>query len=454
MKTTKYFQWLIAVAVAVTSLSVTSCKDQPDEYKVSDGTPSISFIRPVDVAAKDSIITAASLRSTICIVGSNLRSVTKLLFNDCPAVLNTSYITDNTLIVTIPNEIPGKVTNKMYLINRAGESVEYNFTVTIPAPVVSSMTNEWAAAGEEVTIIGDYFLDYADNPIVVKIGDMEISRDIISSITKNRITFTMPAGAPKEKITVTSVYGSTQSNFQYCDTRGMLFDFDTPCYTGTVLGNNGWHDRTITTDETALSGNFLVMGDTDMGDDGGWNDGNFAFEYWCGDWEEPQAYSQHPRIFDVADFTDFENKSLKFEMYIPKNNSWSAAPMQIFFGTVEQITLSAGTDIYGHTCAGANNTFFREQGKVSRGVYMPWKETEDKLYNTDDKWVTVTLPLSDFIYDFDGNKITSTLQSEADFGSFTIFIVKGGYDDKSVWPTGVACHPIIKIDNIRVIPNK
>ena len=196
------------------------------------------------------------------------------------------------------------------------------------------------------------------------------------------------------------------------------------------------------------------MGDTDMGDDGGWNDGNFAFEYWCGDWEEPQAYSQHPRIFDVADFTDFENKSLKFEMYIPKNNSWSAAPMQIFFGTVEQITLSAGTDIYGHTCAGANNTFFREQGKVSRGVYMPWKETEDKLYNTDDKWVTVTLPLSDFIYDFDGNKITSTLQSEADFGSFTIFIVKGGYDDKSVWPTGVACHPIIKIDNIRVIPNK
>jgi hypothetical protein len=41
-----------------------------------------------------------------------------------------------------------------------------------------------------------------------------------------------------------------------------------------------------------------------------------------------------------------------------------------------------------------------------------------------------------------------------DFSAFNIFIVKGAYNDASVLPMGVDCNPIIKIDNIRVVPNK
>ena len=159
---------------------------------------------------------------------------------------------------------------------------------------------------------------------------------------------------------------------------------------------------------------------------------------------------------DIADFTDFENLNLKFEINIPKDNAWSAAPMQIYFGSVTMVSNgNAGTkDIYGNTLGGANNTFFREQGKLSRALYMPWKDTEDLLYHTDGQWQTVTIPLTDFVYDWDGNKITSTLLSPADFGAFNIFIVRGGYNDKSVLPEGVECKPFIKIDNIRVVPNK
>ena len=111
-------------------------------------------------------------------------------------------------------------------------------------------------------------------------------------------------------------------------------------------------------------------------------------------------------------------------------------------------------DIYGHELAGCNNTFFRQQGTLPRALYMPWKDTEDLLYHTDGEWTTVTIPLTDFIYDFDGNKLSSGFLSTADFGSFNMFIVKGSYNDKSVLPTGVACNPVIKIDNIRVVPNK
>ena len=320
------------------------------------------------------------------------------------------------------------------------------------------MSNEWAFAGEEVTIIGDYFLDYEDFPLTVSIGDYTLPRSIIKSITKNRITFTMPADAPQEKVSVTSIYGKTEGAFKYRDTRGMLFDFDTPnAKTGVVLGNNGWHNRAIQADDTSLSGNYLVMGGgAAMGVDGGWNDGDFSFEYWPGDWQDPENYGTHPRMQDIADFTDFENLNLKFEMNIPKDYAWSAAPMQIFFGSVTMISNgNAGTkDIYGNVLGGCNNTFFHEQGKLSRALYMPWKDTEDLLYHTDGQWVTVTIPLTDFVYDWDGNKITSTLLSPADFGAFNMFIVRGGYNDKSALPEGVDCTPFIKIDNIRVVPNK
>ena len=441
----------------MTSLSVTSCKDQPDKYEIQGGTPTIYYIRPLDVNAKDSLMTEASMGTTICVIGDNLRSVVDVKFNDQTAVLNTSYMTDNALIVTVPKNIPNEVTDKIYFTNEGHETVSFDFHVVIPAPVVSSMSNEWAKAGEEVTIIGDYFLDYENSPLTVMFGeDYALPRENIISITRNNIKFTMPADAPHEQISVTSIFGTTDGSFKYMDNRGMLFDFDTPCSTGQVLGNHGWHARTIQSDDTSLSGNYLVMGDAAMGSDGAWNDGNFSFEYWPGNWRDPETYEDFPRMCDIADFSKADDLNLKFEMCIDEGRDWSAAPMQIFFGSTSLITNGAAgaTDIYGNKLGGANNTYFHEQGKLSRGVYMPWKDTDDKLYNTGGKWVTVTVPIKDFTWDWDGSSMSSTYLSANDFGAFCIFIVKGGYNDKSVFPMGIDCNPLIKIDNIRVVPNK
>lgn len=448
---------LFAVALAAVSAGFTSCEDEPDKYEVAGGTPTIDYVRPVDAASKDSLLTEASLNNTICIVGRNLRSVTKINFNDQAAVLNTSYMTDNTIIVTVPKNIPGKVTDKIYFITNNKDTLDYDFKTVVPAPTINGMSNEWAAPGEEVTIKGDYFLDYDDSHLTIKVGDNYTIPYEDLKISQNSIRFNMPEDMPKhEPITITTINGTTKAGFRYMDNRGMLFDFDTPWKEGgEVLGNNGWHNRTITSDGTSLSGNYMVLGETAMGSDGKWNDGNFSFEYWPGSWQDPETYSSRPRMQDLADFSDWKNMSLKFEMCIPKDNSWSAAPMQIYFGSVAQVSLgNAGVkDIYGNVLAGANNTFLKEQGKLARAIYMPWQNTEDKLYNTEGKWVTVTIPLANFIYDFDGNKGLS-YSGVNDFSAFNIFIVKGAYNDANVFPTGVDCNPIIKIDNIRVVPNK
>lgn len=448
---------LFAMALVAAGAGFTSCEDEPDKYEVAGGTPTIDYVRPVDAASKDSLLTAASLNNTICIVGRNLRSVTKINFNDQAAVLNTSYMTDNTIIVTVPKTIPNKVSDKIYFITSKQDTVAYDFKTVVPAPAINSMSNEWAAAGEEVTIKGDYFLDYDNSHLTIKVGDNYTIPYEDLKISQNNIRFNMPEDMPKhEPIYITTINGTTKAGFRYMDNRGMLFDFDTPWKEGgDVLGNNGWHSRTITSDATSLSGNYMVLGETAMGSDGGWNDGNFSFEYWPGSWQDPETYSSRPRMQDLADFSDWKNMSLKFEMCIPADNGWSAAPMQIYFGSVSQISNGAAgvKDIYGNEMAGANNTFFHEQGKLARALYMPWQNTEDKLYNTEGKWVTVTIPLADFVYDYDGNKGLS-YNGVNDFSAFNIFIVKGAYNDASVLPTGVDCNPIIKIDNIRVVPNK
>ena len=175
-------------------------RGRADKYEVTGGTPTIDYVRPVDAASKDSLLTAASLNNTICIVGRNLRSVTQINFNDQSAVLNTSYMTDNTIIVTVPKAIPNEVSDKIYFITSKQDTVAYDFKTIVPAPTINSMSNEWAAPGEEVTIKGDYFLDYDNSHLTIKVGDNYTIPYEDLKISQNSIRFNMPEDMPKHEL--------------------------------------------------------------------------------------------------------------------------------------------------------------------------------------------------------------------------------------------------------------
>lgn len=424
------------------ALGFNACEDEPDRFELTDGLPTIHYVRPIDVTVKDSLLTSAYMGNGICIVGDNLRSVYKLLFNDQEAVLNNSYITDHTLLVDVPNTIPGEVSNKIYFYNKNGDMVDYDFNVLVPGPSIASMSNEFARPGSQAVLYGDYFIDDPNVPLTVSIGDMPVTD--IKEINKGFIRFTVPEGAEEGEVSVKTVYGAATSVFHYRDSRGSLFNFDTDPHPA----NHGWHAQVIETDETALDGNFLRLGGVDvlMDADGGWNDGNFSFEYWPGDtWEGVENYPTGKRLTDFADFSDWENMALKFELYVPKANPWSAGSMQLIVGGVEKITGAAAgiTDIDGKTTAGANNTYFNND-ELPRGLYTPWVTTGS--FDTNDEWITVTVPYSNFIYGASGVPATGKLTA-SDFTSLTIFVWSGGNK-------GTECHPVIKIDNIRAVPVK
>ena len=235
------------------------------------------------------------------------------------------------------------------------------------------MSCEYAAPGSVATIYGSYFIDDPNVPLTITFPDGKTAEIKSINDSRNTVSFVVPECTTEGQVTVKSIYGSSKSSFRYLDSRGILFDFDHGnAVTGAVLGCHGWHNNlTITDAENPISGKYLILGNAKLDEDGSWDDGNFSFEYWPGNWQDPEDYQgDGVRLSDLADFSDYSNMSYKFEMYIPKSNPWSAGAMQFIVGGVDKISQgNAGVkDIYGNVLAGCNNTYFNND-ELPRGIY-------------------------------------------------------------------------------------
>lgn len=435
---TRYINWFFVAALAMMGCLMTACEDQPDKYEIADGVPTLKYVRSPLPEEADSLLVGAYLGNTVCLVGDNLRSIYELYFNDQKATLNTSYMTDHTVLVDIPKNIPEEVTNKIYMITKSGEKVDFDFSVMVPAPVVSSMSCEYAPAGSEAVLYGDYFVDDPNVPLTISMpGDITVEGEQITSITKTAVKFIVPVGAVQGNIRVKSIYGTGQSVFQYKDTRNILFDWDGN-YEGALAAGNSWSGDDEKKGQTISSvppidGNYLVLGPSTL---------------LGGQWETPNAYVmmywpyQHATqgcvpLYDLPQFKkmleeyELEDLAVKFEAYVPASNPWMAEGMQIQFTSLDEVSME-----------NQNNDYVYGEGKEPRGVWVPWEETGS--YDTGDQWVTVTLKMSEF------NKQLSGVVSETEFtkeklAGLSIFLRGGGVDGKE-------CEPIICIDNIRVVP--
>ena len=435
---TRYINWFFVAALAMMGCFMTACEDQPDKYEIADGVPALKYVRSPLPEEADSLLVGAYLGNTVCLVGDNLRSIYELYFNDQKATLNTSYMTDHTILVDIPKNIPEEVTNKIYMVTKSGAKVDFDFNVMVPAPVVSSMSCEYAPAGSEAVLYGDYFVDDPNVPLTISMpGDITVEGEQITSITKTAVKFIVPVGAVQGNIRVKSIYGTGQSVFQYKDTRNILFDWDGK-YEGALAAGNSWSGDDEKKGQTISSvppidGNYLVLGPSTL---------------LGGQWETPNAYvmmywpDQHATqgcvpLYDLPQFKkmleeyELEDLAVKFEAYVPASNPWMAEGMQIQFTSLDEVSME-----------NQNNDYVYGEGKEPRGVWVPWEETGS--YDTGNQWVTVTLKMSEF------NKQVSGVVSETEFtkeklAGLSIFLRGGGVDGKE-------CEPIICIDNIRVVP--
>ena len=441
MKSNKtYLKWFFAAAVVVMGFSITACEDEPDKYEVAGGVPTVKYVRVPDPAAADSLLVGAYMDNTICLVGDNLRSIYELYFNDQKAILNTSYMTDHTVLVDVPGGIPATVTDKIYMITKDNQTVEYDFKVIVPAPQVASMSCEYAHPGTEVTIYGDYLLDDPNVPLTITMaGNVPVTD--IRKITKTAVSFILPDNAPEGYITVGSIYGNSRSAFRYHDTRNILFDWD-GSHGGITIGH-GWREGVVRDDELGIDGAYLYFGGVDMlGEIGAtWAEENFSFNYWPEVYEKPEGAEielakEYPELSSRPEFASLISEygiaglQLKFELLVPSSNPWKSSALQMMFTSNASVTHPT-----------QNNAFYSDVS-VPRGLWMPWSSTGS--YDTADKWITVSFRLSDFNKTHEGAACGTTFSADYLTG-LTFFVWHGGV-------AGTDCDPVLCIDNIRVVP--
>lgn len=240
--------------------------------------PTIERVRLTDPTTKDSSLTQTTLGSTIAIIGTNLATAQKVIFNGYSLGVNPTYATDNILVITVHDSVPTIATNpnvkdELRIITAGGE-VTYTFKILPPRPEVTAISNEFAKPGETVTLYGRYFY-FVDT---VKIGIVNITSGITTNGTS--VTFTIPAGADVTNgdILVRSKSGisvATRNTKFYNATRsGMLVNWDDKTSGGNFV-NFGWGldaSKKVGTSLgfTPISGNYAVI-DQNVPGNYGWN---------------------------------------------------------------------------------------------------------------------------------------------------------------------------------------
>ena len=443
----QYTNWSILALGAMTlGMAVASCEDEPNKFELTGGTPTIKFIRPQDAAAKDSLLTSAFTGSGICIVGENLTSIREMWFNDVQAVLNTSYITSNTMLVTVPKDIPASNTGKIYMITSGNDTVSYDFGVQVPAPSVASMVCEWTGIGDKAVIRGQYFVNDPNQPLTVTFTGIQnscrvqVPAENIIFVDQSAVSFIVPDNAEEGQIEIETIYGKGVSKFYFHDSRNIITDFDGENHAGRGTGivPQGWNLKPTYRNEGGIDGYYCQIGPADT--EGGWVE-DLKLSFWCGNWNgDPMSIKMGEAgvpLRNCFDFSDWQNMSLKFELCIPEDNPWSAGALQILFVNNEQCANDSWqNNTYIHTSADGGLD-------LPRALYNPWAATGS--FHTNGEWITVTIPLTDFVYNDDGTKAPSPMNPTS-FDSFIMWPINGGVQ-------GTACTPIFLYDNIRVVPN-
>lgn len=397
MKTLFKYIILLIIAVFIAGLIFTSCEKKDD-----GGKPTISYIRTMGNA--DSVITSAAKGSLIAIIGTNLGGAVEMWFNDREAYLIPTYITDRSIIVTVPSTEPDSVTNKMKIIFNDGYELIHDFGLDPSGPEIYSIKCEYVPAGGTAYLTGEFF--YEPTRIIFP-GDVD---GTVTALTQQTLEVTVPEGATVGPIRVQTNFGIATSDFLFRDTTNIILDFDS-------LLHETWTAPIVYADSipdpAPCSGDYInIIGDAVRA----WDWENFlSMQYWAENKERNVPLAEglvNELIF-------------RFEANVPE--PWYNVRMEIYMTTYGN---GHGRD------ASPTPSFAR---------WMPWL---DGPYTTDG-WITVSIPLSEFWFHKDDPETaeegSNPLTNLTNKTNLTMMVF--GPNDSGEYYDVKIC-----IDNIRIVP--
>lgn len=387
---------MLLFLMVIVAPTFTACDDDDDE----GGTPSIRYFRIPDASKADSMIVGAPWGTVVAIIGENLNSVKTIKFNDIEASLNSCYVTDNAILVSVPNGFPTVETNKVYLYPKnGGDSIVADFVSMVPAPAISNISSLVLSEGMTLTLTGNYMT--SDLKISLS-GTIVEATEVAKDFTTAK--FILPSGVETaETLIAITKYGNTTYSQKLNDIHGnnIFIDFDNLPY-------QSWMgDAVVTNENKPLSGNYLHINIL------GWSQWGWANPF-ASDLTAPIEWNG-----------DVSKSALAFE--IRTNKPWSTSG-QLSYEFVDNI---------GST---------HWEGDFS--YWYPW---EKATFDTQGEWQTVILPLTNPIGSKSQSQVTPTFNkwTDADVNKNIAFMLWGDYLELN--GAGATSDIDIDIDNVRII---
>jgi hypothetical protein len=337
------------------------------------GPPSVRSVTLLDSARQDSAFTRALPGTLVLITGENLNDITEVSFNGLSVYFNPTYNTSTHLIITIPDEAPTEATdpdvpNLIHIKTTHGET-SYSFVVDIPPPSIFSISNENAMPGDSLIIYGSalWLIEKIQFP-----GGREVTA-VNSNPEGTRAGLIMPnLGSDTGRITIVAKYGSTLSDGPLNDHQSgdVVSNFTDAGETGELPRLNwAWWGADRKNDAALFPGTrgyylHCIFGGVGANDPAWWNGGR------SGNFNEVPMFSAAVMTHQASDY------ALKFE--VNTREPWTTAICVLRFGE---------THAYRFT---------------------PFTGAPGQSFHTENKWQTVTIPLSEFKTAADGKEGTGT----------------------------------------------
>lgn len=375
---------------------MTSCNN--DNENGSGTAPVITEIRNYAASPNDTLVNKIVPGQWIVITGKNLKSAIGISFNGIPAEFNAGLFSDTYAAVQVPAVIPfpSIPANKLNTIEYTTSvgTTTYSFSIVAGPPVITSISNENPLEGDVVAI-------YGTNLFLIKEINFggAIITDFVALADGTGVGFVIPGTATGGHLSVTTGSGKISTTFNVNDViTNSLCNFDD---INTLSWGCGTSNSNV--DFPGNHGNYAVLNHAILNaNNGAWWEWERSINVNSGQW------------VPVADLAEpVANYAVKFEINIP--GDWNGSTIQV-----------------------AQNNFY--------GKYEPWR-VNDKIvpYTTKGKWITVTIPFSDFKKDGAQAGSLTELLGDSGTSEFHLQVVSG---DKPTTSFHAA------VDNIRVVKIK
>lgn len=235
---------LAILPLAAALLMMAACNDivdyndgyTPASAKGNSGAPQISAI--YDIGDDTTPITQGSLGQMVRIVGHNLNDVRSITFNGIEADLAQCYFAADSAFVVIPSRTNFQGDGQMVYTTGSG-SVSTAFPIPVPDLQVSGLENEFADAGDTVSVIGRFFDIYDFGNVATSTVTVNGTATTVTANRRDTMKVAIPAGTPDNSTVVISWQGSDGSHsvtLPFRPTAHLLY----PDLASTSINNGGF----------------------------------------------------------------------------------------------------------------------------------------------------------------------------------------------------------------------